>query len=134
MTTRRNFLKLGSAAATAGLAAGSLVPTDSKAVLLKGGKDFSPRTGKQRAAVPSACWQCVSRCPIIGYVEDGKLVKISGQFNSIRTEGALCAKAQAGVNQVYDPDRVLYPMRRVGARGRGGCARPRRTRRARRAA
>jgi anaerobic selenocysteine-containing dehydrogenase len=105
--------------ATAGLAAGSLASTESKAVLLKGGKDFSPRTGKERTAVPSTCWQCVSRCPIIGYVEDGKLVKISGQFDSIRTEGALCAKAQAGVNQVYDPDRVLYPLRRVGARGEG---------------
>jgi anaerobic selenocysteine-containing dehydrogenase len=116
MATRRNFLKLGAAAAATGLAGGA---TSIEAALLKGGKDFSPRTGKERTAVPSACWQCVSRCPIVGYVEDGKLVKIGGQFDSIRTEGTLCAKAQAGVNQVYDPDRVLYPLRRVGARGEG---------------
>ena len=119
MTTRRNFLKLSASAAAAGLATAGVATTESEAVLLKGGKDFSPLTGAERTAVPSACWQCVSRCPIIGYVEDGKLMKISGQFNSIRTEGALCAKAQAGVNQIYDPDRVLYPMRRVGARGEG---------------
>ncbi len=118
MTTRRDFLKLG-AVATATALAGGAAATEGRAVFLKGGKDFSPRTGKERKAVPSACWQCVSRCPIVGYVENGKLVKIGGQFNSIRTQGALCAKAQAGVNQVYDPDRVLYPFRRVGARGEG---------------
>lgn len=119
MTTRRSFFKLGGAAAAAGMAGATAIVTEAQTPLLRGGKDFSPRTGKERAAVPSACWQCVSRCPIIGYVEDGRLVKIGGQLNSIRTEGALCAKAQAGVNQVYDPDRVLYPMRRVGARGEG---------------
>jgi anaerobic selenocysteine-containing dehydrogenase len=119
MTSRRAFLKLGAAGATAGLAGTAAVVSQAQPLLLKGGKGFSPRSGKARRAVPSACWQCVSRCPIIGYVEDGKLVKIGGQFDSIRTEGALCAKAQAGVNQVNDPDRVRYPMRRVGARGEG---------------
>ena len=118
MTTRRNFLRLGAVSAAAATAGGLTAP-ETHAVLVKGGKDYSPGTGKERHAVPSACWQCVSRCPIIGYVEDGKLAKISGQFDSIRTHGALCAKAQAGINQLYDPDRVLHPMRRVGARGEG---------------
>jgi anaerobic selenocysteine-containing dehydrogenase len=118
MATRRDFFKLGAAAAAAALVAGG-ASKETKALLLQGGKDFSPSTGKERKAIPSACWQCVTRCPMVGYVEDGKLVKIGGQFNSIRTHGALCAKGQAGVNQVYDPDRLLYPMRRVGARGEG---------------
>lgn len=117
MNTRRNFLKFGAAAAAA--TTGGIVASESRSAFLKGGKGFSPRTGKQRKAVPTACWQCVSRCPMIGYVEDGKLVKVGGQFNSIRTHGALCAKAQAGVNQVYDPDRILHPLRRAGARGEG---------------
>lgn len=117
MATRRDFLQLSAAIAAAGpVLAGA---PEARAVLVKGGRDFSPSTGKERVGVPSACWQCVTRCPIVGYVEDGRLVKIGGQFNSIRTHGALCAKAQAGVNQVYDPDRVLYPMRRVGERGEG---------------
>lgn len=118
MSNRRDFLKLGVASAALATTPGVLGQARSEK-LLQGGKDFSPLTGKERKAVPSACWQCVSRCPMIGYVEDGKLVKIGGQLNSIRSEGALCAKAQAGVNQVYDPDRILYPMRRVGARGEG---------------
>jgi thiosulfate reductase/polysulfide reductase chain A len=128
MTSRREFLRLGGAVAAVGLAGAPLVARGntllknagvSNAPLLMGGKDFSPITYRERKAVPSACLQCVTRCPIIGYVEDGELVKISPQPASIRTEGTLCAKGQAGVNMVYDPDRLLYPLRRVGKRGEG---------------
>jgi anaerobic selenocysteine-containing dehydrogenase len=138
MTNRREFLKLGATASAVGLVSGPVaakvagIPWKIAGIdenlqnagiwdgpLLKGNKDFSPITYEERAAVPSACWQCVTRCPMIGYVEDGKLVKIAPQLNSIRTHGTLCAKAQSGVNQVYDPDRILFPLRRVGARGEG---------------
>jgi anaerobic selenocysteine-containing dehydrogenase len=118
MAGRREFLKLGAAAATVTLTGGAALSV-AKELPLRGGKDFSPRTGKERGSVPSACWQCVTRCPIIGYVEDGRLVKIGGQPDSIRTHGKLCAKGQAGVNQVYDPDRILHPLKRVGKRGEG---------------
>jgi anaerobic selenocysteine-containing dehydrogenase len=90
-----------------------------RALPITGGKDFSPKTGMERKAVPSACWQCVTRCPNVSYVEDGRLVKIEGQPNSIRTHGVMCSKGQAGVNQYSDPDRILHPMRRVGPRGSG---------------
>ncbi|MDZ7736020.1 MAG: molybdopterin-dependent oxidoreductase [Gammaproteobacteria bacterium] len=61
----------------------------------------------------------MTRCSIIGYVENERLVKIEGHPDATRNRGKICAKGQAGVNQVYDPDRVLYPLRRVGARGEG---------------
>ncbi len=54
---------------------------------------------------------------MIGYVEDGRLVKLEGHPDSIRTEGVMCARGQAGVNQVYFPDRILYPLKRAGKRG-----------------
>ena len=118
MLNRRNFLKAGTAIPLAALGAtAALKPA--RALPLSGGKDFSPATGRQRTAVPSACWQCVTRCPNISYVEDGRLVKIEGQPNSIRTEGVMCAKGQGGINQTSDPDRILYPLRRVGKRGEG---------------
>ena len=122
MVSRRNFLKLGAAAAAASAStgfAGKGALAAPKNGLKVGSMDFSPRTGMEREAIPTACWQCVSRCPMIGYVEGERLVKLEGQPDSIRTEGKVCAKAQAGINQVYDPDRVLYPMRRVGKRGEG---------------
>ena len=118
MLKRRDFLKLGALAAGSAVAGEAVLSAPAK-LLNPGGKDFSPATGKERQAIPSACWQCVTRCPIIGYVENGRLVKIEGQPYSIRSMGKVCAKGQAGVNQVNDPDRILYPLRRVGQRGEG---------------
>ncbi|MEF9426136.1 MAG: molybdopterin-dependent oxidoreductase, partial [Candidatus Mariimomonas ferrooxydans] len=119
--TRRNFMKLGIASGAL-LTAGGIFTSSALAGTVKlqqGGKDFSPRTGAERKAIPSACWQCVTRCPNMGFVEDGRLVKLESNPNSKRTEGKMCAKGQAGLNHVYDPDRILYPMKRLGKRGEG---------------
>ena len=115
---RRDFLKFGS---TIPVIAGCTVfdSADAKQLPIHGGQDYSHLTGLERKAIPSACWQCVTRCPNISYVEAGRLVKIEGQPDSIRTHGVMCAKGQAGINQTSDPDRILYPMRRVGERGEG---------------
>ena len=116
---RRNFVKLAAASSSA-LVAGVGVSQNALAGSIKmqeGGRDFSPITKKERTAIPSTCWQCVTRDSIMGYVEDGRLVKLEGHPDSIRTMGKLCAKGQAGINQVYFPDRILYPMQRVGKRG-----------------
>lgn len=121
--TRRNLIKLGLASAAVLAGKGRVFgnkPILTGTLKLKdGGRDFSPRTGIERKVIPSACWQCVARDTIFCYVEDGRLVKIEGNPDSIRNKGKICAKAQAGINQVYDPDRILYPMKRVGRRGEG---------------
>jgi anaerobic selenocysteine-containing dehydrogenase len=116
---RRNFMTL---AAASGAATAAGVGDSPKALagtikIQAGGRDFSPTTGKERQAIPTSCWGCVTRDAMIGFVEDGRLKKLEGNPNSIRTMGVICAKAQAGVNQVYFPDRILYPLRRVGKRG-----------------
>jgi len=82
-------------------------------------RDYSPITGLERTAVPSACWQCVARDGIVGYVEDGRLEHIEGNPRLLRTNGKLCSRGQAGVGQVYDPDRLLFPMKRVAGTARG---------------
>ncbi len=81
--------------------------------------DYSPVTGEERTAIPSACWQCVCRDGIICYVEDGRLAKIEGNPRAQKTRGKICAKGQGGIGQVYDPDRLLFPMRRVAGTARG---------------
>ena len=119
--TRRDLFKLG-VASGAILVTGRIFKTNALAGSLKlekGGKDFSPKTGKERKLIPSACWSCVTRDSMIGFVEDGRLVKLEGHPDSIRGLGKLCSKGAAGINQLYDPDRVLYPMKRAGKRGEG---------------
>ncbi len=119
--TRRDLIKLGVASAAI-LATGKAIGTPALAGtvnLAKGGKDFSPTTGAARQMIPSACWSCVTRDAMVGYVEDGRLVKLEGHPDSVRTRGKICSKGAAGINQLYDPDRILYPMKRVGKRGQG---------------
>ena len=122
---RRDFLR-SAALGTAGVvSAKELLSSDTrsapviKPALATGGADYSPATGQKRTAIPSACWQCVSCCPIVGFVEDGRLVKIEGNPLSSSTRGRLCPRGQAGINQVYDPDRLLHPLKRAGSRGEG---------------
>lgn len=119
--TRRDLFKLAAAGAAV-LASGKAIGSTALAGTMdftKGGKDFSPNTGAEREMIPSACWNCVTRDAMVGFVEDGRLVKLEGHPDSIRGMGKLCAKGAAGINQLYDPDRVLYPMKRAGKRGEG---------------
>jgi thiosulfate reductase/polysulfide reductase chain A len=118
---RRDFFRLGAVGAAAltigkGFESKALAGTVS---FVSGGKDFSPKTGKEREMIASACWSCVTRDSMVGYVEDGRLVKLEGHPDSIRGRGKICSKGAAGINQLYDPDRILYPMKRVGKRGEG---------------
>ena len=53
-------------------------------------------------------------------VEDGRAVKIQGDPAHPVTRGFLCAKVTKYLDRVYSPDRVLYPMRRVAAKGIAG--------------
>jgi len=119
--SRRNILKLAAASGVLMTAGKGMVSNAlaGSVELAMGGKDFSPDSGKERKAVPTVCFSCVTRDPKIAFVEDGRCVKIEGQPNSIRSLGKICAKGQAGVNQIYFPDRILYPLKRAGKRGDG---------------
>ena len=119
--SRRNFIKLGIASGALLSAGEGLVsPALAGSVQLQhGDKDFDFITGTERKAVPTACWSCETRCAAMGYVEDDRVVKMESNQNSIRTEGKMCAKGQSGPNDVYFPDRILYPLKRAGQRGEG---------------
>lgn len=118
MVNRRNFLKFGAVSAvTTPLL---LDPEAQSAEALEtGGKDYSPLSGTEREPIATTCALCSSCCPAMGFVENDILVKMEGLPESTRSMGNLCARGQAGVNQAYDPDRILQPMKRVGGRGEG---------------
>ena len=52
-------------------------------------------------------------------MEEDRLVKIEGNPRDPNSRGRLCARGHAGINRLYDPDRVLFPMARAGQRGEG---------------
>lgn len=69
--------------------------------------------------VPSVCEMCVWRCGIIATVEDGMVKKLEGNPENINSRGKLCPRGNAGIKLLYDPDRLKFPMIRVGERGSG---------------
>ncbi|SOB58630.1 Molybdopterin oxidoreductase [Pseudodesulfovibrio profundus] len=67
----------------------------------------------------SACDMCFNKCGLIARVEDGVVKKLDPNPKFLKSRGMLCARGNAGIRQVYDPDRLKYPMLRKGARGEG---------------
>ena len=62
---------------------------------------------------------CPDTCVMTVDVEDGRAVGLGGDPEHRFTQGFLCAKVNRYLERVYSPDRILHPMKRVGAEGRG---------------
>ncbi|HDL01564.1 MAG TPA: molybdopterin oxidoreductase [candidate division Zixibacteria bacterium] len=65
------------------------------------------------------CGLCVNKCGVVARVENGRIRKLDPILDHPKSKGMLCAKGNAGIQAVYDPDRLKYPMIRVGKRGEG---------------
>jgi anaerobic selenocysteine-containing dehydrogenase len=71
--------------------------------------------------VPTTCFNCESACGLLAYVdrESGAVRKFEGNPEHPGSRGRNCAKGPATLNQITDPDRILYPLKRAGRRGEG---------------
>ncbi len=71
-----------------------------------------------KRVIHAACpHDCPDACGVLITVEDGRAVKVQGDPAHPVTRGFLCAKVAKYLDRVYSPQRVLYPMRRVGPKG-----------------
>jgi anaerobic selenocysteine-containing dehydrogenase len=79
------------------------------------------RVEKRFMLVPTTCFNCESACGLLAYVDRDSLQvrKFEGNPEHPGSRGRNCAKGPATLNQITDPDRILYPLKRVGARGEG---------------
>ena len=67
----------------------------------------------------SSCGMCHGGCGVLVYTRDGRITRLEGDRDSPLSKGALCAKGLAGLQQVYNPARIQYPLIRTGTRGEG---------------
>ena len=58
-------------------------------------------------------------CGILAHVENGRITKIEGNPDSPLNRGTICAKGLAQIEKLNHPDRIKYPMKRKGERGKG---------------
>jgi anaerobic selenocysteine-containing dehydrogenase len=70
--------------------------------------------------VRGACpHDCPDTCALLTEVQDGVALKVRGNPLHAHTNGTLCAKVNKYTERTYHPERLLYPLKRVGAKGQG---------------
>ncbi|MBZ7992385.1 thiosulfate reductase PhsA [Campylobacter sp. RM9333] len=74
-------------------------------------------TNGDKKSVFSVCEMCSTRCPIEISVKDNKGVFINGNPKFSTNKTSVCARGGAGINQLYDKNRLIKPLIRIGKRG-----------------
>lgn len=121
--TRRALLKGMAVAGLGALGAGIGLPF-MKTTIAKGLEQIGPPEGD---IVWNACLvNCGSRCPLKCHVVDGVIRWISQEDNNGTNDDEFghhqvraCLRGRSARRRVYSPDRLKYPMKRVGKRGEG---------------
>ena len=108
MVTRRDFLKATALTVTAVSAGIKFQP--------KSYAEATTASGEVKF-VPSICAMCPAACSIQVEVRDGKVHRIHGTPEHPINNGKICARGNAGVERLYNPDRLKKPLIRTGEKG-----------------
>lgn len=66
--------------------------------------------------IPTFCNGCGNRCAIFAYVKKNRLWKIEGNPEAIGNQGFICPKGHGYLHDLYNPDRLRGPLKRVKGR------------------
>lgn len=69
--------------------------------------------------VRSHCRMCHGGCGVLVFLKQGQVKKILGDPDCPINRGTLCAKGLASTKLLYHPERLLYPVKRIGKKGSG---------------
>jgi molybdopterin-containing oxidoreductase family iron-sulfur binding subunit len=64
----------------------------------------------------TTCRECTAACGVIAETRDGRAIKLEGNPDHPLNRGALCARGQAALQGLYNPDRYRGPMIRRGGK------------------
>jgi len=65
------------------------------------------------------CGPCHTRCGLLVHFEGDKAVRVQGDPKHPVNRGATCSRGQLILEHLYHPDRVNFPLKRVGEKGEG---------------
>jgi anaerobic selenocysteine-containing dehydrogenase len=79
------------------------------------------RVSRRYRLVPTICFNCEAACGLLAYVDrdTGRVQKFEGNPEHPGSRGRNCAKGPATLNQIEDPERIRFPLKRAGRRGEG---------------
>ncbi len=114
--SRRRFLKGSVALAIYG--ATNSFADDKKSFKLP---PFTTKTSlKKEKQIPYLCNMCRNKCAGFARVDkDGIVTKLDPNPYFPKSRNMLCPKGNSGIQALYDPDRLKYPLLRIGKRGEG---------------
>lgn len=73
---------------------------------------------QQNGIFPAVCsLDCPDQCGLLLHKENGKIIKVEGDPNHPVTQGHICNKVRNMTERLYDPNRLKYPMKRIGQKG-----------------
>ncbi len=83
--------------------------------------EIQPSATSDETAIPTFCAMCGPGlgCGIYAYVKNGRFTRVEGMKESPINNGRICAKAHAAPQWVYSPQRLKYPLKRIGKKGKG---------------
>jgi thiosulfate reductase/polysulfide reductase chain A len=105
--SRRTFLKGSLVAGALATFGGMLVPREQAGAA----GAVAPETSR---TVPTICEMCGVKCGILAHVREDRVWRLTGNPSDPQSSGRLCARGNAGIKTLYDPDRLKGPMKRVG--------------------
>jgi anaerobic selenocysteine-containing dehydrogenase len=73
----------------------------------------------EKKVIRTVCRECRTQCDMLVHIENGRVTGLEKDPASIKPGDDLCERAQAGVERVYHPDRLHFPLKRTGERGEG---------------
>jgi anaerobic selenocysteine-containing dehydrogenase len=111
MLTRRSFVK---AATVAGAAVA--LSTQLSGSFEETSKAWADSPSERKFYV-TTCHGCIQACPCKVYLENDVVVKIEGHPDAPTSQGSMCMKGLNQLHTCYSPRRVIYPLRRTGAKG-----------------
>jgi anaerobic selenocysteine-containing dehydrogenase len=112
---RRDFLKiLGLSGAGTGLVGCAQEPAQKLIPYLVQPEEIIPGHPTHYA---SACRECPAGCGVVAKVREGRPIKVEGNPDHPVNAGRLCARGQASLQGLYNPDRIQSPMLRSEASG-----------------
>ena len=108
---RRRFLKVVGATGGGAVAAAGCAPADPQKLIpyLVPPENQIPGVATYYA---TTCRECPAGCGMHVRVREGRAVKVEGNPDSPINRGKLCARGQASLQGLYNPDRVTGPMER----------------------
>jgi len=67
----------------------------------------------------AGCFFCHHNCGVLVHVEEGRVVKVTGNPDHPGSRGHICERAVKAPKWLYHPDQLQHALKRIGKRGEG---------------